>query len=116
MSDSAPLSDSSHHGVGTQTAARFALRTGLFTRKVYVCSGRTYVRTYDANGHAKGPVSQFSFPLVLRLTMSPSGDIIRVAAVTVVKVEAVKEPVPSQLLSCWETGPFSYPIASDVQT
>ena len=50
----------------------------------------------DANGHAKGPVSQFSFPLVLRLTMSPSGDIIRVAAVTVVKVEAVKEPVPSQ--------------------
>ena len=50
----------------------------------------------DANGHAKGPVSQFSFPLVLRLTMSPSGDVIRVAAVTVVKVEAVKEPVPSQ--------------------
>ena len=84
--------------------------------------------------------------------------IIRVAAVTVVKVEAVKEPVPSQRLSClvlrcdgtssftastlttvtaatrmtsrrgdivsrstsgdedWETGPFSYPIASDVQT
>ena len=54
----------------------------------------------DANGHAKGPVSQSSFPLVLRLTMSPSGDIIRVAAVTVVKVEAVKEPVPSQRLSC----------------
>ena len=62
--------------------------------------GQTYVCTCDANGHAKGPVSQFSFPLVLRLTMSPSGDIIRVAAVTVVKVEAVKEPVPSQRLSC----------------
>ena len=54
----------------------------------------------DAIGYEKGPVSQSSSPLVLRLTMSPSGDIIRVAAVTVVKVEAVKEPVPSQRLSC----------------
>ena len=61
--------------------------------------GQTYVCACDVNGYAKGPVSQFSFPLVLRLTMSPSGDIIRVAAVTVVKVEAVKEPVPSQRLS-----------------
>ena len=54
----------------------------------------------DAIGYEKGPVSQSSSPLVLRLTMSPSGDIIRVAAVTVVKVEAVKEPVPSQRHSC----------------
>ena len=58
--------------------------------------GQTYVCTSDAIGYEKGPVSQSSSPLVLRLTMSPSGDIIRVAAVTVVKVEAVKEPVPSQ--------------------
>ena len=50
----------------------------------------------DANAYAKGPVSQSSSPLVLRLTMSRHLAIIRVAAVTVVKVEAVKEPVPSQ--------------------
>ena len=49
----------------------------------------------DAKAYAKGPVSQSSSPLVLRLTMSRHLAIIRVAAVTVVKVEAVKEPVPS---------------------
>ena len=92
--------------------------------------GETYVRTCDANGHAKGPFSQFSFPLMLRLTMSPSGDIIRVAAVTVVKVAAVKELVPSprstrpagDIVSRstsgdedWETGPFAYAFASDIE-
>ena len=84
----------------------------------------------DANAYAKGPVSQSSSPLVLRLTMSRHLAIIRVAAVTVVKVEAVKEPVPSQRSTRrwrdivsrstsgdedWETGPFAYAFASDIE-
>ena len=74
----------------------------------------------DANACAKGPVSQSSSPLVLWLTMSRHLAIIRVAAVTVVKVEAVKEPVPSTQHSLhrepqhkwgvgkkiWTAGPF----------
>jgi hypothetical protein len=79
-------------------AALFALQTGLFTRKVYVCPRRLiclHVRC-DLIRKRSGlpifvPTPSAAHDVSIWRSSNPSR-----AAVRVVKVEAVKEPVPSQ--------------------